>query len=117
MQASEYYSRQIILKEIGTNGQKKLGLAKVLVVGAGGLGHPVATYLAAAGVGKITIVDFDKVEMSNLNRQVCFTPQDTGQDKAEVLAVKIRLQNPFIEVDSLIEKVSIQNCRELLGAF
>ncbi len=117
MQINDYYSRQIILKEVGIVGQKKLACAKVLVVGAGGLGHPVSTYLAAAGIGKMAIVDFDKVEASNLNRQVCFTPQDIGRSKAEVLASKIRLQNPFIQVDSLVEEMTIQNCQELLRDF
>ncbi len=114
MQASDYYSRQMILKDIGPGGQKKLAQSKVLIVGAGGLGHPVATYLAVAGVGRMTILDFDKVEVSNLNRQVCFSPRDIGQYKAEVLAAKISGQNPLIQVDFAVEKFTVQNGQERL---
>ena len=70
------YSRQIILKKIGVLGQKKLGKSSVLIVGAGGLGSPVAIYLAALGIGKIGIIDYDKVEISNLARQIIFTNKD-----------------------------------------
>ena len=72
----ERYSRQIILKKIGVVGQKKLLKSSVLIVGAGGLGSPIAIYLAAAGVGKIGIIDKDKVEISNLSRQIIFTTKD-----------------------------------------
>jgi len=73
---AERYSRQIILKKIGTAGQKKLLGSNVLIVGAGGLGSPIALYLAAMGIGKIGIVDKDKIEMSNLGRQIIFTTSD-----------------------------------------
>ena len=71
------FEKQIILKNIGINGQKKILNAKVLIIGIGGLGCPLLTYLAASGVGKIGIVDFDKVEISNLNRQTLFSNNDT----------------------------------------
>jgi len=73
------YSRQIILKKIGVLGQKKLLKSSVLIVGAGGLGSPVAIYLAALGIGKIGIVDYDKVEISNLARQIIFTNNDINK--------------------------------------
>ena len=75
------FEKQIILKKIGLSGQQKIFSAKVLIVGLGGLGCPLLTYLAASGVGKIGIVDFDKVEISNLNRQVLFCPSDIGKLK------------------------------------
>ena len=76
------YQRQIALKEFGQTAQQALQQSKVLIVGAGGLGCPVLMYLAAAGVGHLGIVDFDTIEMTNLNRQILFTPQDIGKQKA-----------------------------------
>lgn len=92
------YIRQIALKEIGLHGQQKISAAKVLIVGAGGLGHPVAQYLAAQGVGTIGLVDGDLVQESNLHRQVLFSNQDIGQNKASVLAKKIKSLNPEINI-------------------
>ena len=77
------FEKQIILKNIGINGQKKILNAKVLIIGIGGLGCPLLTYLAASGVGKIGIVDFDKVEISNLNRQTLFSNNDIGKFKVD----------------------------------
>ena len=79
----ERYSRHIILKEVGAKGQKKLLNAKVLIIGAGGLGAPAAMYLAAAGVGTIGIVDADVVDLSNLQRQIIHTTGDLGKPKVE----------------------------------
>ena len=78
------YSRQIVLKKIGVIGQKRLLKSSVLIVGAGGLGSPIAIYLAAAGIGKIGIVDRDKVELSNLSRQIIFTTEDVKKKKIKV---------------------------------
>src|SRR5688572_889341 len=91
------YSRHLLLSEIGAAGQEKLKNSKVLVIGAGGLGCPVLMYLAAAGVGKIGIVDFDKVDASNLQRQVLFESNDVGKFKAEFAKQRLSRQNPLIE--------------------
>ena len=92
------YSRQIVLPEVGEEGQLKLANASVLVIGAGGLGCPVLQYLAAVGVGKIGIADFDKVDISNLQRQVLFAEENIGQSKAETAKNKIQAMNSLIEV-------------------
>ena len=89
------YNRHIILPEIGLEGQEKLKKAKVLVIGAGGLGCPVLLYLSAAGVGTLGILDFDEVSESNLHRQILYTSADVGQSKAAVAAQKLKAQNPF----------------------
>jgi sulfur-carrier protein adenylyltransferase/sulfurtransferase len=92
------YSRQILLPEIGPAGQLKLLNASVLVIGAGGLGSPALLYLAAAGIGRLGIVDFDVVDVSNLQRQVLFATDDLGKNKAKVAAEKLHQLNPAIEV-------------------
>ena len=90
------YSRQVMLEEIGYQGQLKLKQAKVCVVGVGGLGNPIVTRLAAMGVGKIRIVDRDVIELSNLHRQTMFNEDDVGQVKVETAAKKLRKLNPDI---------------------
>ena len=85
----EKYSRQIVLKNVGTIGQKKILSSNVLIVGAGGLGCPIVDYLSRAGVGKIGIVDYDKVDTSNIHRQSIYTLKDVGKYKVEVLKKKI----------------------------
>lgn len=97
---NERYLRQITLPGWGISGQERLSQARILVIGAGGLGCPALQYLAAAGVGRITIVDFDKVSLSNLNRQVLFTPADTGHFKAETAKSKLELFNPGIQIEA-----------------
>jgi sulfur-carrier protein adenylyltransferase/sulfurtransferase len=92
------YSRQIALKEVGTQGQARLGASHVLVVGAGGLGVPVLTYLAGAGIGRITIVDGDRLEPSNLHRQTLYALADCGRPKAELAAERLRALNPQVDV-------------------
>lgn len=92
------YSRQLILPEVGTEGQRRLKGARVLVVGAGGLGAPVATYLGAAGIGTIGIVDFDRIDASNLHRQVLFTNDDIGLRKIDVVRRRVEAQNPHVTV-------------------
>lgn len=117
MSENAYYSRQIALKEIGITGQEKLKNTKVLIVGAGGLGHPAAMYLAAAGIGEIGIIDFDHVEFSNLNRQIGFGVDDIGQNKATVLAKKIEKQNPYIKVISIEERLVPENILKVVDSF
>jgi adenylyltransferase/sulfurtransferase len=94
------YLRQIILPEIGKRGQEFLLNSKVLIIGAGGLGHPAALYLSAMGIGQIGIMDGDVVDITNLHRQVLFDSKDVGSNKSEVLAQKISLQNQDIQVVS-----------------
>ena len=95
----EYYNRHIILDNIGLKGQEQLKQAKVLVVGAGGLGCPVLQYLAAAGIGTIGILDGDTVSVSNLHRQILYTIKDVGQSKAETSAKRLRELNPYIKIN------------------
>ena len=97
----ERYSRQVMLEEIGYEGQLKLRNAKVCVVGIGGLGNPIATRLVAMGIGKIRIVDRDVIELSNLHRQTMFDETDIGQVKVESAAKKLRKMNPDVEIEAL----------------
>ena len=97
----ERYSRQIMLEEIGYDGQLKLKNAKVCVVGVGGLGNPIATRLVAMGVGKIRIVDRDVIELSNLHRQTMFDESDIGQVKVEAAARKLKKMNPDVIIEAL----------------
>jgi molybdopterin/thiamine biosynthesis adenylyltransferase/rhodanese-related sulfurtransferase len=111
---SKRYQRQIQLKEIGQLGQDKITQAKVLIIGAGGLGCPALQYLAAAGVGTIGIVDFDVVEMSNLQRQILYTVDDIGQSKAITAAKKLNLLNPEIKIDIHNVQITNKNALEIL---
>ena len=95
------YSRQIMLEEIGYQGQQRLRAAKVCVVGVGGLGNPITTRLVAMGIGKIRIIDRDVIELSNLHRQTMFDETDVGQVKVEVAAKKLKKLNPDVEIESL----------------
>lgn len=108
----EKYSRQIML--FGEEGQKKLKNARVLIVGAGGLGSPVATYLAIAGVGKIVLADFDSVELSNLNRQFLHHEKDVGRLKVESAKEKLLSMNPGINVEVIREKLTGENAESLV---
>jgi thiazole biosynthesis adenylyltransferase ThiF len=110
----ERYSRHIILKEIGVKGQKKLLNARVLIIGAGGLGAPAALYLAAAGVGTIGIADADVVDLSNLQRQVIHTTEDIGKKKVDSAAETMRQINPDITVNAYYEYVSSANILKLI---
>ncbi|MBR5421195.1 MAG: molybdopterin-synthase adenylyltransferase MoeB [Lachnospiraceae bacterium] len=110
----ERYSRHIILKEIGAKGQKKLLNAKVLIIGAGGLGAPAALYLAAAGVGTIGIADADVVDLSNLQRQVIHTTADIGKRKVDSAAETMRAINPDVQVNTYYDFVSSANIREMI---
>lgn len=111
------YRRQTALKEFGFEGQEKLIRSKVLVVGAGGLGCPALQYLSAAGVGTIGIIDFDKVELTNLHRQPLFGMDDIGKFKAEVASIKLSSLNPEIKFDVYKIKLSSANALELINAF
>ena len=111
------YSRQIILKKIGIVGQKKLLKSSVLIVGAGGLGSPIAIYLAALGVGKIGIVDKDNVEISNLSRQIIFTTNDVKKSKSSVAINKLRKINPDLQLHSFNKNLTIQNINKVAKNF
>ncbi|RWX50575.1 ThiF family protein, partial [Candidatus Electrothrix marina] len=111
------YSRHIILQDVGPEGQAKLMEAKVLVVGAGGLGSPIALYLAAAGVGTIGIVDADVVEISNLQRQVIHFSSDIQRPKVDSAAEKMRAINPEIEVNSYKLYLDASNIKEIISDY
>ncbi|MDR1941796.1 MAG: molybdopterin-synthase adenylyltransferase MoeB [Endomicrobium sp.] len=108
------YERHIVLPEIGIEGQKKLKASRVLIVGAGGLGAPVALYLAAAGAGVIGIADFDRVETSNLQRQVIYGLNDAGKLKTQAASRRIKELNPFVEVKTYDVKLSADNAVKIL---
>src|SRR3954469_21685445 len=100
------YSRHILLPEIGIEGQQRLMGARVLVIGAGGLGSPIALYLASAGVGRITICDGDSVDLTNLQRQIVHRTESIGRDKALSAQATLRSINPEVEVVPIVERVS-----------
>src|SRR6266516_1928131 len=111
------YQRQIIMPEVGSIGQRKLLNAKVLHIGAGGLGSPSAIYLAAAGVGTLGIVDFDVVDMSNLHRQILHGHKDVGRPKVESAAETLRDINPDVEVIGFNEPLSSENAFRIIEPF
>jgi len=113
----EKYSRQIVLKKIGVIGQKKLLKSKILIIGAGGLGSPVAIYLAALGIGEIGIIDKDKVEMSNLSRQIIFDTKDIKKNKSKVAINKLKNINPDIILKSFNKKITINNINSVAKNF
>jgi len=108
------YARHIILKEIGGAGQMRLKRARVAVVGAGGIGSPVIQYLAAAGVGTLTVIDDDRVEVSNLQRQTLFGDPDVGTSKSTAAAAAAARLNPGVLVDSRVERIGSSNAAALL---
>ena len=111
------YSRHLILPEVGIGGQQKLKKARVLTIGAGGLGSPLGLYLAAAGVGTLGLVDFDVVDESNLQRQVLFGQKDIGRPKIEAAAERLRDVNPFIEVEPYEMRLTSDNALELFSRY
>src|SRR6266540_131952 len=111
------YSRHLIIPDVGVYGQKRLKNAKVLVVGAGGLGSPALLYLAAAGVGTLGIVEFDVVDESNLQRQVIHGQSDIGRPKAESARDSIAEINPFVTVNLHEERLDSSNVMELFGQY
>jgi molybdopterin-synthase adenylyltransferase len=106
------YSRQIMLNDIDIEGQEKLLAAKVLVVGLGGLGSPVAMYLAAAGVGHLILADFDKVDLTNLQRQIAHTTHRIGENKAQSAAKTLRELNPDIQITCIEKMLDAENLLE-----
>ena len=111
------FEKQIIIKKIGLAGQKKISSASVLILGMGGLGCPLLTYLAASGVGKIGIVDFDKVEISNLNRQTLFNSKDIGKFKVNQAKKAIYKINKKIRVISFKKKLTSKNIKKIFNNF
>ena len=111
------FEKQIILKQIGFAGQKKIFNANVLIVGLGGLGCPLLTYLASSGVGRIGIVDFDKVEISNLNRQTLFAVGDIGKFKVDQAKKAINKINRKIKIISFKKKISKKNIKNIFRKF
>jgi molybdopterin/thiamine biosynthesis adenylyltransferase len=111
----EFYSRQIILKELGRRGQKKLAKSKVAVVGLGGLGTVSSLYLALTGVGHLRLIDQDTVELHNLHRQVLYSPEDLHYPKVEVSTKRLRKINPSVEVEAVPENLNMNNVEKLLS--
>lgn len=111
------YSRQLILKEIGVEGQEKLIKSKVLVIGAGGLGSPALYYIAAAGVGKIGVADFDTVGISNLQRQILFSTDDLQKRKVDIAEEKLRKLNPDVSVAKYPYRVDINNIEDIISEY
>lgn len=113
----ERYARQLVLAEIGGPGQQALKAASVLIVGCGGVGGPAALYLAAAGVGRIGLVDPDRVALSNLHRQVQFVTDDLGRSKTRAAAEGLARLNPHVVVETFDEAVTDANARDLIRRF
>lgn len=113
----ERYSRQIMLPEIGEEGQARLAAAKVLIVGVGGLGSPIALYLAGAGVGTLGLVDDDAVSLSNLQRQVLYTEEEVGELKAVCAAKRLRPLNREVVINAYPTRLNAQNACELIEQY
>ena len=113
----ERYSRQVVLKNVSVVNQKEICKAKVLIIGAGGLGCPVADYLSRAGVGTIGIVDFDKVNLSNIHRQSLYETRDVNKFKVDVLKKKIKLINPSIKVKAFKKRITDKNSEKIIKSF
>ncbi len=111
------YSRQMLLREVGAAGQARLRASSVLVVGAGGLGVPVLQYLAGAGVGRLGIIDHDRLEPSNLHRQTWYALADCGQPKAELAAQRVRALNPDVRVEAHAQKLTADNGATLCASY
>ena len=111
------YNRQMLLPEIGDEGQEKLKNARVLVIGAGGLGCPILQYLATAGVGFIGIMDFDVIEIHNLHRQILYTENEIGQQKALVAKEVVSKLNPLIEAAAINEKLTAENASQIISKY
>ena len=117
MSEATRYARQTVLPEIGPQGQAKLAAARILVVGAGGLGCPALLYLAGAGIGTLGIVDFDAVSISNLPRQILFTDQDEGRSKAAIAKARLEAMNPHIVINAHDEELTERNVVGLFSGY
>lgn len=113
----ERYARHLVLAEIGGPGQQRLKASSVLLVGAGGVGAPAALYLAAAGVGRLGLIDEDAVALSNLQRQVLFATDDVGRPKVEVAAARLGALNPHVAIEPLIERITPENARSVVSRY
>ena len=111
------YSRHLIMPEVGLAGQKKLKAAGVLIVGAGGLGSPLAMYLAAAGIGHLGLVDYDVVDLSNLQRQILHGTRDVGRPKTESALERLEDINPHIAIDTYDVSLNSKNARDIIGGY
>ena len=111
------YSRQIVLRNIGISGQTKISLSKVFIVGAGGLGCPIADLLCRAGVGEIGIIDHDKVSLSNLNIQTLFNTSDINKHKVDVLKKKLKQVNPLVKIKTFKKKIDKKNINKLIQKY
>ncbi|MCB2055045.1 MAG: HesA/MoeB/ThiF family protein [Geminicoccaceae bacterium] len=111
------YARQIVLPEIGGRGQARLAASRVLIVGAGGLGSPLALYLAAAGIGRLGIVDDDRVQIDNLHRQIAFSTADVGRLKVEATIERVRSLNPTVALTAHPFRLEAGNAEELLAHY
>jgi molybdopterin/thiamine biosynthesis adenylyltransferase len=111
------YDRQMMVRGIGEEGQNKLKQAKVVIAGTGGLGTPTALYLAAAGVGTIRLIDSDKVELGNLNRQILHWTRDVGRNKVDSASEKLRQLNDKIEVEAIAETITESTVSRLISGF
>ncbi|HEX9285221.1 MAG TPA: molybdopterin-synthase adenylyltransferase MoeB [Nitrospirales bacterium] len=111
------YSRHILLPEVGGKGQQKIGQAKVLIVGAGGLGSPAAFYLAAAGIGTIGLIDSDAVDLSNLQRQVIHQTPDIGKLKVDSAKAKVLDLNPNVAVETYPTRLTAENALDIIGRY
>ena len=109
------YARQIILKEIGGAGQRRLKRATVAVIGAGGIGSPAIAYLAAAGIGRLVVIDDDRVDLSNLQRQILFDTADVGRSKAKAAATAAKALNPHVEITIAAQRIDARNAQALLA--
>ena len=111
------YSRQIILKKVGIIGQKKILNSKVLIIGAGGLGCPVADLLTRSGVGELGVMDYDKVSLSNINRQILYTTKDVGKYKAKILKKKLNLINKEVKINIYNQKANEKNLKNIINKY
>ncbi|WP_426018893.1 HesA/MoeB/ThiF family protein [Brevundimonas sp. DWR2-3-1b1] len=113
----ERYARHLVLSEVGGPGQQALKRARVLIVGAGGVGSPAALYLAAAGVGTLGLIDDDVVGLSNLQRQIAFSTAEVGRPKVEAAAERLGSLNPHVTVETFAERLTLDNAAAQVGAF
>ena len=117
MDITERYSRHIALGEVGAEGQRRIGEAGVLVVGAGGLGAPVLLYLAAAGVGRLGFMDDDRVSESNLQRQILYDAQCVGERKADAAARRLAALNPECRLEPMAFRLTAENAEEIIARY